>query len=127
MVEQYINISVALFVATWIIVPTIIFLLGLQTFIYKKILDPFYFNDAHFNYYELSIFNSFPLFFMKTLAYIRAIVLPKTMLKRFNNPILIKDKIPVVYYLALLTMILIIITGVIFINSVLTGIVFYIN
>lgn len=102
-------------------------LLFFQTLIYKKILDPIYFNSNHFNEYELNIFDSFPLCFMKTLAYVRAIVFPKTMRKRFNNTILTARDNPFLYLLALLTMLVIIICGVILINTAISAILFYSN
>jgi len=86
-----------------IAIPILIPLLLIQYFIHKKILDPTYFNVNHFSENELVIFSSgFIFYLVKTLAYVRAITLPKTMRIRFKNILTYKDH-PVVYLLACFT------------------------
>ena len=86
MIETYIKTSFLLMIAG-ASSATIVFLLllFLQQSIFKRKLDHILFNDKYFNQYELSIFSSFPLSLMKTLAYQRAIVFPSTMKQRFHN------------------------------------------
>lgn len=100
-------------------------LLIIQTQIFKKTLDPIYFNSNYFNEYELNIFDSFPLIFMKTLAYVRAIIFPQTMRKRFTLNILNRKDYPFLYLLALLTIIILIICTVILINTAISAAIFY--
>ena len=92
-------------------------LLLIQNFIHKKILDPTYFNNKHYSNYELEIFTSFPLLLVKTLGYIKAIVFPKTMKRKFGNKILIPKENPVTYVLAWITMLFLIAAGLIIINT----------
>ena len=100
-------------------------LLIIQSYIYKKILDPIYLNSNHFSLYEVSVFGSFPLSLVKTLAYIRAIIFPSTMLKRFNTKILNSKDKPFIYFFALLTMLILIVCFIILLNTFVMGILFY--
>lgn len=92
-------------------------LLLIQHFIHKKTLDPIYFNKEHYSDYELEIFTSFPLLLVKTLGYVKAIVFPKTMRRKFDNNILVPKKNPITYLLAWVTMMFLIAAGVIIINT----------
>lgn len=92
-------------------------LLLVQHFIHKKTLDPIYFNNEYYSDYELEIFTSFPLLLIKTLGYIKAIVFPKTMRRKFKNNILIPKENPITYLLAWITMLFLIIGGLIMINT----------
>ncbi len=67
-------------------------LLLIQYFIYKKIFDPIYFNSQYYSSYELSIFDSFPLSLVKTIGYIKAIVFPDLMRKKFKTIYLNRKK-----------------------------------
>ena len=128
MLELYMRISFYLFaILTAAMIFGLIPLLFIQTFIYKKIFDPVYFNNNHFSLNELAMFSSFPLHFIKTLAYVRAIVLPKTMEKRFNTKILNNKKRPIIYLLALVTMLIIIYGGLAIINIFVVGGFMYFN
>ena len=128
MLDTYILISTIMFIGMGAaIFIALLPLLLIQHFIYKKLLDPAYFNNNHFSLYELSIYDSFPLFFIKTLAYVRAIVFPKTMLKRFKQRILVPNKKPFVYFLALLSMIIIIYCGIVLLNTGIMAIFYYNN
>jgi len=122
MLELYMRISFVLFA---ILAAAMIFglipLLFIQTFIYKKIFDPVYFNNNHYSDYELSIFNSFPLFLIKTLGYIKAITFPKTMRMKFEKNILNNKKKPFIYLLAWITMLIIIYGGIVIINFFIVG------
>lgn len=102
-------------------------LLFIQHFIYKKVLDHIYFNSKHYSAYELAIFDSFPLFLIKTIGYIKAIVFPKTMRRKFKNNILNPKEKPIIYLLALITMLIIIYCGIILINTGISAIFYYSN
>jgi hypothetical protein len=92
-------------------------LLLVQHFIHKKLLDPIYFNKEHYSDYELEIFTSFPLLLIKTLGYIKAIVFPKTMRRKFESNILTAKENPITYLLAWLTIIILICGALIIINT----------
>lgn len=128
MLEAYMRLSfilIAIMSATVII--GLIPLLFIQTYIYKKIFDSTYFNNKHFSLNELAMFSSFPLYFIKTLAYVRAIVLPKTMHKRFDKNILDRKEKPVVYILAVLTLVILIYGSLALINLFIVGGLMYYN
>lgn len=128
MLELYMRISFSLFaILSAAIIFGLIPLLFIQTFIYKKIFDPAYFNNNHYSDYELSIFNSFPLFLIKTLGYIKAITFPKTMRMKFKTNILNAQEKPVIYFLAWITMFIIIYSGVVLINLFVVGGFMYFN
>ena len=128
MLELYMRISFILFA---ILAAAVIFglipLLFIQTFIYKKIFDPIYFHHKHYSDYELSIFDSFPLFLIKTLGYIKAITFPKTMRMKFEKNILNNKDKPFVWFLAWLTMLIIIYGGVALTNLFVVGGLMYFN
>jgi len=128
MIDAYIKISfILLMVMSVIGIVGFIPLLIIQYFIHKKILDPTYFNSKHYSEYELSIFRSFPLLLIKTLGYIKAIVFPKTMRRKFENNILIPRENPITYFLAWLTMIILIVGGIIILNTGISAIFHYSN
>lgn len=128
MLETYMRLSFVLFsVMAASVVVGLIPLLFIQTFIYKRIFDSTYFNNNHFSLAEIAMFNSFPLHFIKTLAYIRAIVFPKTMRKRFYVNILKAKDHPAIYFLALTTMFIIIYGAVVIINFFVVGGLMYFN
>ncbi len=109
MFEIYINVTtISMVVMAVIAIPILLPLLFIQHYIYKKILDPKYFNAKHFSANELVVFTSGLIFYIpKTLVYVRAIALPKTMKVRFKNDVLTFKENPVIYLLACFTMLLI--------------------
>lgn len=118
MLDKYIMISTVLFLGMGVAIFIVLFpLLLTQHFVYKKLLDPTYFNNNYFSLHELAIYNSFPLFLIKTIAYIRAIVFPKTMQKRFERRIVNPKEKKFIYYLAWLTMLIIIYCGLVLVNT----------
>lgn len=128
MLETYMRLSfILLAIMSVSVIVGLIPLLFIQTYIYKKIFDSTYFNNNHFSLNELAMFNSFPLYFIKTLAYVRAIVLPKTMIKRFENRIVNPKEKPFVYSFALLTIIIIIYGSLAIINIGVVGVFMYFN
>ena len=102
-------------------------LLFIQHLIYKKIFDPIYFNHKHYTAYELSIFNSFPLYLIKTIGYIKAIVFPGTMRCKFKNNILTPKDMPVIYSLAWITILILIFAATVLINTGIVAIFIFIN
>jgi len=128
MIDSYIKISFVFLMAISIIgIVGFIPLLVIQYFIHKKILDPVYFNNKHYSEYELSIFSSFPLFLIKTLGYIKAIVFPKLMRKKFKTNILNPKENPITYLLALITMLVLIVGFFILINTAISAYFHYAN
>jgi len=128
MIDKYIIISTVLFLGMGGAIFIVLFpLLLVQHFIYKKTLDPTYFNNNYFSLHELAIYNSFPLFLIKTIAYIRAIVFPRTMRKRFESKIIIPKENKVTYFLAWISMLIIIYCGIVLINTVIMAVLFYSN
>ena len=128
MLETYMRLSFILMAIMSVsVIVGLIPLLIIQTFIYKKIFDSTYFNGNHFSINELAMFNSFPLYFIKTLAYVRAIVLPKTMSKRFKSKILKPKEKPLIYFLAWVTIFILIFGSVAIINFFLVGGLMYFN
>ena len=127
MLESYITISTILFIAMGASLAILIPLLFIQHFIYKKIFDPTFFNNKHYSAYELQIFTSFPLLLIKTLGYIKAIVFPDTMRRKFEKNIIKPKERPVIYLLAWLTMLIIIYYGLVLINTLIMAIFYYSN
>lgn len=128
MLEAYMRLSfILLAIMSASVIVGLIPLLFIQAFIYKKIFDATYFNNHHFSLNELAMFNSFPLNFIKTLAYVRAIVFPKTMKKRFEDNILNIKEHPVIYSLALLTILILIYGAIVIINFFVVGGLMYFN
>ena len=128
MLELYMRISFILFaILTAAKIFGLIPLLFIQSFIYKKLFDPIYFNNNHYSDYELSIFNSFPLFLIKTLGYIKAITFLNTMRMKFEKNILNNKEKPFIYFLAWMTMLIIIYGGVVIINFFIVGGFMYFN
>jgi len=108
MLESYMNITAIIVVALWGLAPAIVILLLVQYYIHKKILDPTYYNTDHFSSGELVVLTTGFIFYIhKTLIYVRAIALPKTMRKRFKEDVLTYKEHPVIYLLACFTMLLI--------------------
>jgi len=102
-------------------------LLLIQHFIHKKIFDPIYFNSNHYSDYELGIFNSFPLLLIKTIGYIKAIIFPSTMRRKFKENILKPRENPVVYLLALITILILIFSAIVIMNTGIAGALIYFN
>jgi len=128
MLDNYIFISTILFIGMGVALFAVLFpLLLILHFIYKNKLDPLYFNEEHFSTYELSIYNSFPLLLIKVIAYIRAITLPGTMRKRFEQNILQPKENPATYVLSLISIFIIAYCALVLINTVIMGIFFYSN
>lgn len=91
MFQLYLDVSTILAIIMCaiaiLILPLITFI---QYYIHKKLLDPKYFNINYFSEEELAIFATISVFSIsKPLVYVRAIILPSTMRKRFYNPILL--------------------------------------
>lgn len=101
-------------------------LLFVLHFPFKKYLDPIYFNENHFSLYELLTYKSFPLVYIKVLTYIRAIVLPITMRKRFNDNILARKDHPVVYALSLISIITLAYSTLVLANTLFFSVIYYI-
>lgn len=126
MLETYFRLSFILIMAmSAIAIVVFIPLLLIQHFIHKKILDPIYFNSKHYSSYELQIFTSFPLLLVKTIGYIKAIVFPNTMRRKFKNNILNSKDRPTVYFLALLTILILIFGSLVIINTGVVGALIY--
>jgi len=126
MLDKYIMISTVLFLGMGAAIFIALFpLLLAQHIVYKKLLDPTYFNNNYFSLHELAIYNSFPLFLIKTIAYIRAIVFPKTMQKRFGTRIINPKEKKFIYFLAWLTMLIIIYCGLVLVNTTIMAIFHY--
>lgn len=118
MIDSYIRISFILLMAMSILaIVGFIPLLLIQHFIHKKILDPIFFNSKYYSSYELEIFTSFPLLLVKTIGYIKAIVFPSTMRRKFESNILVPKNHPATFILAWITMIFLILGGLIIINT----------
>lgn len=128
MIDSYIKISFILLMAISVVgIAGFLPLLLIQHFIHKKILDPILFNSKHYSEYELSIFSSFPLFLIKTLGYIKAIVFPNSMRKKFKQNILNPKNNPITYLLAWLTMLILIAGILILINTAISAFFHYTN
>jgi len=126
MLDTYFKLSFILIMAmSAIAIVVFIPLLLIQHFIHKKIFDPIYFNSKHYSSYELQIFTSFPLFLVKTIGYIKAIVFPNTMRRKFKNNILNSKDRPIVYFLALLTILILIFGSLVIINTGVVGALIY--
>ncbi len=94
-------------------------LMLLQYTMHKKILDPTYYNTEHFSAGELAVFSSGFIFYLaKTLVYIRAIALPKTMRVRFKENILTFKDNPFVYLLASFSMLHIVLGALFAVNFI---------
>ena len=128
MLESYYQISFILIMAMSAIgIAGFLPLLFIQHLIYKKIFDPIYFNQNYYTAYELSIFNSFPLYLIKTIGYIKAIVFPGTMRRKFKNNILTPKDMPVIYALAWITILILIFAATVLINTGIVAIFIVIN
>ncbi|MFK5913446.1 MAG: hypothetical protein QM484_03655 [Woeseiaceae bacterium] len=118
MLDDYLQLSFILLMAMSIIaVVGFIPLLLIQHFIHKKILDPIFFNSKHYSSYQLEVFTSFPLLLVKTIGYIKAIVFPSTMRRKFESNILVPKNHPATFVLAWVTMLFLIAGSLIMINS----------
>lgn len=102
-------------------------LLFIQHKLHKKIFDPVYFNSNYYSSYELSIFSTFPLMFIKTLGYIKAIVFPNKMRLKFETDILQASEHPVIYTLALTTILILFISALVILNTGIAGILIYLS
>lgn len=100
-------------------------LLLIQHFLHKAKLDPIYFNSKHYSNYELEIFTSFPLLLVKTIGYIKAVVFPNTMRRKFNENIIKPRDEPLIFLLAWTTMIILILCGIILINTAISAFIHY--
>jgi len=128
MLEAYMRLSFILIaIMSASVIVGLIPLLFIQTFIYKKMFDSTYFNKNYFSLNELAMFNSFPLHFIKTLAYVRAIVFPKTMRKRFESKRLEPKEKPFIYFLAWMTIAILIFGSVAVVNLFIVGGFMYFN
>ena len=122
MLDSYIQISFILLMTLVAIgLVGLIPLLLIQHFLHKTKLDPTYFNSKHYSNYELQIFTSFPLLLVKTIGYIKAIVFPYTMRNKFKENIINSRDEPVIFFLAWLTMILIIYCVIVLINTAISA------
>ena len=128
MLDLYYKLSFILIMSMSVaIIVAFIPLLFIQHFIHKKIFDPIYFNSNHYSAYELGIFISFPLFLVKTLSYIKAIVFPNTMRRKFKDNILIPKERPVVYSLALFSILILVFSALVLVNTGVVGVLIYVN
>ncbi len=120
MFENYMEASfILIMIASLVAILFLIPLTLIQYYMHKKILDPTYYNSDHFSEGELVVFTSGLIFYVvKTLVYIRAIALPKTMRIRFKKDILTYNEHPLVYLLACFTMLLIILGGLTVFNTI---------
>ena len=126
MLDSYINFSTYLFISMGIgIFCILIPLLFVLYFNFKKHLDPIYFNENHFSMYELLIYKSFPLSYIKVLTYIRAIVLPKTMRKRFKDNIFARKDHPVAYTLSFISIIILAYSTIVLVNTFVFSVMYY--
>lgn len=126
MLDSYIKLSFILLMAMSVLtIVGLIPLLLIQHFLHKAKLDPVYFNINHYSRYELEIFNSFPLLLVKTIGYIKAIVFPNTMRRKFKENIIKPNDEPAIFYLAWLTMIIIFICSIILLNTAFSAILYY--
>jgi len=101
-----------------LILAGLIVLIVIQSPRLKKKLDHLLFNSNHFNELELAAYNQFPLVMWKVLAYVRAIVFPKSMRKRFGD-LNVPDYVSVLdKFLAYLTIIIITLFIITFINAI---------
>ncbi len=122
MLDSYIKLSFILIMTISIIgIFGLIPLLLIQHFLHKTKLDPTYFNSKYYSNYELQIFTSFPLHLIKTIGYIKAIIFPNTMRRKFKDNIIISRDEPLIFFLAWLTMIILIICGVVLINTAISA------
>ncbi len=119
MFEIYMDFTAISVIILGITVPLTIILLLTQYYVHKKTLDSTYYNTNHFSENELVVFTSgFIFYIVKTLIYVRAIALPKTMRIRFKKDILTFKDHPSVYLLACFTLLLIIVGGIIIANLI---------
>ncbi len=128
MIDTYFSISFILIMAMAIAVFCLLIpLLFIQHKLHKKIFDPIYFNNNYYSSYELSIFSTFPLMFIKTLGYIKAIVFPNKMRRKFQADILQAGERPVIYTLALTTILILFISALIILNTGIVGVLIILN
>ena len=128
MLESYIKLSFILLIAMSIFgIIGLLPLLLIQHFMHKKTLDPVYFNSNYYSAYELQIFTTFPLLLIKTLGYIKAIVFPQTMRRKFKSNIINSKEKPFIFLLAWLTMIILIICAMILVNTAISAAFHYAN
>ncbi len=128
MIDAYFNISfILIMLMVGAIFVIFIPLLFVQHFLHKKLLDPVYFNSHYYSQYELEIFNTFPLMFIKTLGYIKAIALPSKMRRKFVEDILNRRDHPAIYSLAILTLLILLLCTLIIINTGIVGLFIYFN
>lgn len=102
-------------------------LLFIQHALHKKLFDHIYFNSKYYTEYELGIFSSFPLLFIKTLGYIKAIIFPDKMRRKFKNNILKPKEHPITYALALTTVLILFFSALVISNTGLVAILIYLN
>jgi len=105
----------------------LILLIIVQSTRLNKKLDHLLFNPNHFNELELATYNQFPLIIWKVLAYVRAIVFPKTMSKRFGDIIVPNHVSTLDKLLAYLTIIIIALFIVTLLNAVTSVILLYLS
>jgi len=103
----------------------LIALIIIQSSRLKKRLDHLLFNSNHFNELELVAYNQFPLVMWKVLAYVRAIVFPKSMRKRFGDVDITSHVSTIDIFLAYLTIIIITLFILTFINAISSVILLY--
>jgi len=84
----------------------------------RKKLDHLLFNSSNFNELELAAYNQFPLVMWKVLAYVRAIVFPKSMRRRFGDLDITSHVSTIDIFLAYLTIIIITLFILTFINAI---------
>lgn len=96
----------------------LIVLIVIQSPRLRKKLDHLLFNSNNFNELELAAYNQFPLVMWKVLAYVRAIVFPKSMRRRFGDLDVTNHVSTIDKFLAYLTIIIITLFMFSFINAI---------
>ncbi len=126
MIDSYIRLSFILLMSISAIgIVVLIPLLYIQHLIHRKTLDPIYFNKKYYSDYELHIFKTFPLLLVKTLGYIKAITFPKAMRRKFKHNIIKPEDNILIATLAWLTILILIIGGLVLINTGISAIFHY--
>ena len=110
-----------------IIIISLITLIIIQNIRLSKKLDSHLFNAKNFNELELAAYNQFPLVTWKVLAYVRAIVFPKTMIKRFGNFIVADHVSKLDLFIAYITVLVITLFIVTILNAITSFIILYLS
>lgn len=80
-----VTIGIAFFYYLIFGLPVFVIIALIVHFRFPAAIERELFNERHFTRYELETFSSFPMSVLKTLAFIRGVVAPSTIRKRFGN------------------------------------------